>query len=77
MEISKAYEAFGIIDELGKINSIKDILEKEDDSYWSLLTPCTRIIDKEGFEFPFGFRSKFKSAVEEHINDLKQRLEKL
>ena len=77
MDINKAYEVFGILDELGRMNSIKDTLEREDDNYWSLLTPNTRIIDREGLKFPIGFRSKFKSAVEEHINDLEQRLKKL
>lgn len=77
MDKKKAEQAKGLLYELEKVQDIKIIMEKEQDRWWSFLTPDTKSWERDGLCMPKVLREEFTKAVDRSIERLNKQIEEL
>lgn len=77
MDKKKAEQAKGLLYELEKVQDIKIITEKEQDHWWSFLTPDTKNWERGGLRMPKVLREEFTKAVDRSIERLNKQIEEL
>lgn len=77
MDKKKAEQAKDLLYELGRVQDIRMVMEKEQDHWWSFLTPDTKSWEKDGFHMPEVLREEFTKAVDRSIERLNKQIEEL
>ena len=77
MDINKAKQANEFLLELKDLEEIKRYTEKENNHWWSFLTPDIMNRDKEGLMMPEPMREEFTKAVDRSIEQLEKQIEEL
>lgn len=77
MDKKKAEEARDLLSELASVQDIKDAMEKEQENWWSFLSPGTKRWDEDGLRMPDTLREEFTKAVDRSIERLEKQIEEL
>lgn len=77
MEKDKAEEARSILSDLEALDEIQSTLEKEDNHWWSLLTPDSKRWNEDGVRMPEILREEFVEAVKRAIERSEKALKEL
>ena len=75
--MEKAEEARSILSDLEALNELQSTLEKEDNHWWSLLTPDSKRRNENGIRMPEILREEFVEAVKRAIEKTKESLKEL
>lgn len=77
MDKKTAKQVSALLDELSKMEEIRDAMRKEVGNWWGFITPDTRRRDPDGLIFPETFRKEFSIAVASTIEKMNRQLEEL
>lgn len=77
MEMDKAKEARSLLSDLEALNELQSTLKKEDNHWWSLLTPDSKRWDEDGIRMPEILREEFVEAVKRAIEKTEKALKEL
>lgn len=77
MEKDKAEEARSILSDLEALDEIQSTLEKEDNHWWSLLTPDSKRWNEDSIRMPEILREEFVEAVKRAIERSEKALKEL
>ena len=77
MNNEKAELARNLLNELERVQEIKDTMEAESRNWWSLLTPDKKRWDEDGLIMPETLREEFTKAVDRSIEQLEKQIEEL
>ena len=75
MDINKAKQAKVFLSELDNLKEIKRHINKEEDHWWSFLTPDIKSWDNDGLRMPEILREEFTKAVERSVEQLEKQIE--
>lgn len=77
METRKAKRAREIMEEIDRLQEIKDVIVEDLDLRWGGLTPNVKRRDNNGLELPESLRARFADAVDAAIKDVEYELGEL
>ena len=77
MDKKKAEEARDLLSELASVQGIKDAMGKEQENWWSFLSPGTKRWDEDGLRMSDTLREEFTKAVDRSIERLEKQIEEL
>lgn len=77
MDIDKAKDARCLLDDLDSLKDFQEVTDKEDNHWWSLLTPDIKRWKDDGIKMPEILREEFAEAVKRAIERTNEKLENL